>query len=758
MTGRAVSRITIITTDFPALKQSASLSFFRPQWLAKNPFHRGSGTVTGRAGRIKRHAEILEKLAFTNLLLTAVIESSPDGILVANNINKILTYNQQFLEMWNISPEVAVAGINEKLLLSKAQALKDPERYVENIRFQHAHPNEESRYDTEFKDGRVFEESTTVLRHRDEYMGRIWFYHDITDTRKASQTLADSEQRLRTILDTAVDGIVIIDVQTRTFVQGNRAIMNMLGYGADEFLTLCPDDIHPVETLAEARRLFQNSLNGEANSGKDVSLKRRDGSVFFGDITAGVMRLAGKPYLVCNVRDVTARRVAEQKVMQLARTDQLTDLPNRRVFIEALQQAIGRAGRNGQGFAVLYLDLDHFKDVNDTQGHTIGDELLVSVGKRLQNSVRAGDVIARFGGDEFAVLQTDIRDPSDAAILATKLIDALAFPFLIGSNNIRSGTSVGIAVSEPQMNDSEVLLSHADLALYEAKSKGRGTYRFFTESMDTEVRERVKLVGELRLALADQQMTLHYQPQVDARNGCIMGLEALVRWNHPERGLLLPASFISVAEATGMIVPLGQWVQVEACRQMREWLDAGIAPPLLAINLSAVEFKMAGIEDQIIGVITKYGVPPDRIELEITETTMMELSKRSDNSLVQFRKHGIRISIDDFGTGYSSLAYMKRFRPNRIKIASEFVCDVLEEEADRAVVQSIIGIAHSLSIEVIAEGVETAAQAKFLCDLGCYEAQGFAFSRGLPAQDITAILRRKKVFGLLDRSALSGVG
>jgi diguanylate cyclase (GGDEF)-like protein/PAS domain S-box-containing protein len=533
--------------------------------------------------------------------------------------------------------------------------------------------------------------------------------------------------------------------------------MNMLGFSPDELPTLCLDDILPVEALAETQQLFQKCVNGEPIAGKDVPIKRRDGSVFFGDITAAIMHLAGKSYFVCNIRDITTRKVAEQKIMQLARTDLLTDLPNRRVFNEALQQTIDRAGRDRQSFAVLFLDLDNFKDVNDTLGHTVGDELLVMVSKRLRNSVRAGDVVARFGGDEFAVLQTGIRGPSDAAILATKFIEALAHPFLIHENKIQSSTSIGIAVSNPETNDSEMLLSHADLALYEAKSSRRGTYQFFAESMDTAVRERVKLVSELRRAFAEGEMTLHYQPQIDARNGRIIGLEALVRWNHPERGLLLPGNFIGIAETSGMIVPLGKWVQIEACRQMRDWLDAGIAPPVLAINLSAVEFKTAGIEEQIIGTIEKYGVPPLRIELELTESTVMELSKRSNDVLLRLRQQGIRISIDDFGTGYSSLAYLKRFRPNRIKIAGVFVSDMLEDEANRAVVQSIIGIAQALNIEVIAEGVETAAQAKFLCGLHCCEVQGFAFSRALSAPDITQILRRKKVFALIDRSALTEV-
>jgi diguanylate cyclase (GGDEF)-like protein len=348
------------------------------------------GAGIQRADRIKQLAETIDTVGLSNNLLTEVIESSDDGILVANNINKILAYNHRFLEMWSISPERAAAGIDEKLLVDRSNLLKDPEAYVANIRFQHAHRTDVSTYETEFNDGRVFNERTTVLRHKDgRYIGRIWFYYD-----------------------------------------------------------------------------------------------------------------------------TTARKAAEQKVIQLSRTDHLTDLPNRRVFIEALQRAISRAGRGGNRFAILYLDLDHFKDVNDTLGHKIGDDLLIAVGRRLLSTVRAGDVVARFGGDEFAILQTDIKDPTQAAILATTLLDSMAEPFFIGSNEIRSGTSIGITIGSPETTDSGLLLSHADLALYGAKSEGRGGYRFFAESMDTETHARVKLVSELRLALAKEQLALYYQPQV----------------------------------------------------------------------------------------------------------------------------------------------------------------------------------------------------------------------------------------------------
>lgn len=455
--------------------------------------------------------------------------------------------------------------------------------------------------------------------------------------------------------------------------------------------------------------------------------------------------------------DITDLVRTKEALEQLARTDQVTDLPNRRAFTEALQQALDRVSRGEKIFAVHYLDLDHFKDINDTLGHQAGDELLVAVGKRLRSSVRSTDVVARIGGDEFAVLQRDIRNPADAVVLAEKLLEAIAQPFSLGGNQVQIGTSIGITASDAETASIEAFLSHADLALYRAKADGRGTYRFFADTMDKEVHTRVKLVNELRQAIAMGQLVLHYQPQIDVRDGKIVGLEALVRWNHPTRGLLTPAHFISIAETNGLIVPLGRWVLNEVCRQMKEWLDAGIAPPLLAINLSAADFKLTGIGHQILEVMEKYSLPAGCIELEITEYTAMELSQRTDDVVDFLRWNGLRISIDDFGTGYSSLAYLKRLRPHRIKIAREFIFNLLDNEADRAVVQSVIDIAHALDIDLIAEGVEQAAQAKFLCDHGCYHAQGFAFSRALPADEVAALLQRKQVFTLINSATIPAV-
>jgi diguanylate cyclase (GGDEF)-like protein len=440
--------------------------------------------------------------------------------------------------------------------------------------------------------------------------------------------------------------------------------------------------------------------------------------------------------------EVSSREV---KISWMARYDHLTGLANRAKFAEALQHEIARAHRDGASFAVLCLDLDHFKDVNDTLGHPIGDLLLQSVAERLQASVRETDTVSRFGGDEFALIATDLRDPADAAALALKVLTALSEPVVIGDIEVRSGASVGIAVYGPDSTDSEMLLSHADIALYRAKSEGRGTYRFFTDAMDAEVRTEFMLGAELRQAIETGELYLVYQPQVDIYTGRIIGVEALARWLHPTRGVVSPSVFIPVAEKTGLIVAVGRWVMNEACRQMKEWLDAGVAPPIIAMNLSARQFKTPReLENDIAATLAETGVPPQRVELELTESVLMDASREHSDVLLRLREAGFRISIDDFGTGYSSLDYLRRFPVDRIKIAQQFMFDPTEGSGD-AIIRAAIALAHELKLDVIVEGVETAKQLQRVKSCGGREVQGYYFSKPVVAEAMTPLLRKGSI-------------
>jgi diguanylate cyclase (GGDEF)-like protein len=395
---------------------------------------------------------------------------------------------------------------------------------------------------------------------------------------------------------------------------------------------------------------------------------------------------------------------------------------------------------------VLYLDLDQFKDVNDTLGHPIGDELLKAVAGRLKTNTRNVDLVARFGGDEFAVLVCDIGEAANAAIVADTIIKAMAAPFMIAGNDIRSGVSIGISLFGSDEPDTETILSRADVALYRAKSERTGEYRFHTNAMDNEIRTRVTLGAELREGIALGQLFLEYQPQVNIATGRVTGVEALVRWRHPSRGVLGPNLFIPVAEKSGLIAALGHWVLRQACAQAKQWGDAGIAPEAIAVNLSAVQFKRAfELETEIANVLAETGLPPGQLELELTETVLMAASREHNDVLQRLRESGVRLAIDDFGVGYSSLDYLRRFPARRIKVAQAFVSQIATEPGSAAIVKATIGLARELGIAVVAMGVESPAQLDLLKAWGCPEAQGFHFARPLAAEDVALLFARGSI-------------
>jgi diguanylate cyclase len=395
---------------------------------------------------------------------------------------------------------------------------------------------------------------------------------------------------------------------------------------------------------------------------------------------------------------------------------------------------------------VLYLDIDNFKDVNDTLGHAMGDLLLKEIVYRLRHAVRGEDLVARFGGDEFAVLVSDVSDPATVEELAARIGRLLAAPFSIKGHKIRITSSIGIATYSPEIASSDAMMVQADLALYGAKDEGRNCYRFHSQDLDWEVGERVRVAGELRQALERGELELYYQPQVELATGRIVGMEALIRWNHKTRGLLTPAAFISIAERTGGILPLGRWVFDAACQQMKLWQADGIGPQILAVNVSGVQFKGAAeLERDVEASLTRWGINPASIELEITESVLMEATQRHSNTLDKLRQLGIKIAIDDFGTGHSSLKYLTTYLVNRLKLAPEFVFHVTVDYRNAAVVRAAVRLANELGLEVIAEGVETEAQVRFLLGAGCEQAQGYYFSRPVTALKATELLRAGRI-------------
>jgi diguanylate cyclase (GGDEF)-like protein len=459
-----------------------------------------------------------------------------------------------------------------------------------------------------------------------------------------------------------------------------------------------------------------------------------------------LLTFAFAAYMAAAGRHARRLLAANRKVADLAQRDPLTGLANRRFFFECLETAFAAYKHGGLSFAVLYFDVDHFKDVNDTLGHPVGDKLLQLVADRVRNVVRATDVVARFGGDEFAILQRDVSDLKDARTLASKIAAAVSIPYSLNGSDIHVTASIGIARATLQATDPDTLMIQADLALYRAKGDGRNRFRVHSSDLDRQVRERVSISDDLRQACQRGELALHYQPQVEVGSGRIVGAEALLRWRHPQRGMIPPGTFIPVAEMTGLIVPLGEWAFEEACRQLRAWLDDGIAPDAVAVNVSAAQFKFgAELESSIEESLARWRIPRGCMEIELTESVLMDVTEQHKSTLDRLRGLGLRVAIDDFGTGYSSLNYLTFYPVNRLKIAQELVFRVTTDSRNATVVHAATRLADDLGIECIAEGVETAAQAAFLESAGCRYAQGYHFSRPVDAAEMTRLLRRRVI-------------
>jgi len=439
--------------------------------------------------------------------------------------------------------------------------------------------------------------------------------------------------------------------------------------------------------------------------------------------------------------DVTERKQAGERIAALARTDALTALPNRPAFMERLELAFARARRGAGDFAVLYLDLDHFKDVNDTLGHPAGDALLREISARLRGAVRSIDLVSRFGGDEFAILLEDVERIEDIEQLAAKIGAAVATPVTIGGNEVNTTSSIGIVPYDLSIEDPESMLSKADLALYRAKDEGRNQYRFHVAELDRRARERMSIGLSLHGAAERGEFELVYQPQMELGTRRITGLEALVRWNHPTRGRLPASAFISVAESNGTILSLGRWVLDEACRQLAAWRAQGVEPPVVGVNVSAAQFQFAGEFDRSIAeALARYAIDPDQVELELTESVLMETTQRHRDAFDRLRDSGVRIAVDDFGTGFSSLAYLAAFRVSRLKLAGQFIEDAATNPANAAIVRATASLSRELGIEFVAEGVTNAQQEAVLKSAGCRYAQGFYYGEPMSPEAVSRLL------------------
>lgn len=709
-----------------------------------------AGLAWGFIRSLKRHHELVriraeqaeaEKIREQNLRFDAALNNMSQGLLMFDSSARLVVCNSQYLQMYGLAPESVRPGISLfdliRLREQSGSFVGDPEEYCSNI-LAAVGKEEVTSFSLETPDGRIFRVVTRPM----EGGGWVATHEDITDRTRAEKERDRNQKFLDLVIDNVPATIVVKDARDFRYVLINRAGEEYYGLPRSEMIGRTAYEVLPKISADLVTALDRQLL--EAYSAPIVNEHTIETSG--GDTRTSIAtRLPildekGEPqYLLAVVNDITEQRRAEARIVHMAHHDALTDLPNRVLLREILERELSHAQR-GRRLAVHYLDLDHFKSVNDTLGHTVGDELIKAVTTRMRKCLRKSDTIARFGGDEFVIVQTEVERPLDAADLAQAVRAAVAnMPFEVSGHQVVIDVSAGISLAPEDSCDPDELLKYADMALYGAKSDGRGTYRFFEPKLDARMKSRRSLEVDLRKALGKGEFELHYQPLVSIGSGKINGFEALLRWRHPERGLIPPAEFIPTAEEIGLISSLGDWVLREACAEAARWPE----PLRVAVNISPVHFIGQNLLHTVVGSLATSGLPANRLELEVTEAVLLQSTERTLNTMRQLRELGVRIAMDDFGTGYSSLSYLRNFPFNKIKIDRDFIRDIARQESARSIVRAVIALGASLGMTTTAEGVETEEQLKILRAEGCTEMQGYLFSPARPAAEIERLFLRR---------------
>jgi len=704
----------------------------------------GAGKVVGVSG-IARDVTARRRAEKDFLLRSAALDAAANAIVITDHEGTIVWVNRAFTEMTGYGEE-EVLGKNPRLLKSEEQ----PESYYANL-WSTISSGEvwQGEIVNRRKDGTTYAEEMTITpvirdlgNTTDTYF--IAIKQDITERKRAQQALWRAEEKYRAIFEDAVVGIFQITPEGRP-LSVNRALAQMHGYDSPEQFLAEVSNV-AKQLFVDPGRMGELKQALDENSvvrGAEVEVHCRDHTKKWVRTNVRAVHDAGGNLVLQEgtVEDITDRKLAEERVQYLAYYDALTGLPNRTLLQDRLAKALASARRRNDKVALLFLDLDRFKDINDSLGHSLGDLLLQEVAARLKTWGREQDTVARLGGDEFLITLSQVKDVPDAAVAAERLMDAMTAEFIVQGHSLKVSCSLGISIFPEHGADGETLIKHADAAMYCAKDNGRNNFQFFTPEMNDQVVERLTLENGLRLALEKEELFLVYQPQIDIATGRITGLEALLRWQHPTLGLVPPDKFIRIAENTGLIMPIGEWVLRTACSQARKWQEEGLLAVPVAVNVSAVQFRQDGFCELIGRILCETGLASQYLELELTESLLLSNAHVTFSVLQDLRAMGLKLAIDDFGTGYSSLSYLKHFPVSKLKIDRSFVRDVAVNPDDAAITTAIISMAKSLNLKVIAEGVEDEAQMSFLRAHQCDEIQGYYFSRPLTVDKVAVKLR-----------------
>jgi len=662
-----------------------------------------------------------------------LIERMREGVAQVDNDGVVQLVNDAFCEMLGYTREELI-GRNADFLLAYPA---DAELMQAKIGLRQRGQTDQYAVRVRRKDGTVIWleiGGAPVFDAGGRVVGSIGVHNDVTERRMAEQALRDSEARYRLMAEHSTD-LISRSTPAGIMIYASDASRRLLGYEPTDLVGHSIYDYIDPQDAEEVRQLSK-LIQGSHAMTFSYRVRRKDGSLTWFETMSRAVEEPGSGRIVEIVsvsRDVSERKRVEEQIEYEAYHDALTGLPNRRLFRDRLTVALAHARRMRKPLAVLFLDLDRFKYVNDTLGHSLGDELLKAIAARLKTALREEDSIARMGGDEFTLLVGDLNAADDAVKVAGKLLETVAQPIRVEGQDLFITTSIGIAMFPTDGDTAEMLLKNADHAMYRAKDAGRNAVRMFTASMNVRALERMSTETSLRGAVERGELLLHYQPQINIATNAIVGVEALLRWNRPDVGIVDPMSFVPIAEETRMIVPIGEWVLRQACRQAKEWQRSRFPGLRMAVNLSPRQFQQADLPAQIAAALEESGLAARDLELEITESTAMHNSERTLQTLRRLREMGLRIAVDDFGTGHSSLNYLRTFPVDCVKIDQGFVHEIESSAADRAIVSAVIRMAHGLALRVTAEGVETEAQLAFLREQGCEEAQGFLFGKAVAA-------------------------
>jgi|GEM_PF-776554 len=699
---------------------------------------------------ISRLRQNLETLRDSEQRFRTLTQQLPVGIFMTDLQGQCRYVNERWCQMTGLSAEQTVG-------LPWMHALHPDDRdQVEKIWRQALDKGSEFVVDHRFKTptGREVWMDTRAVPLRDR-AGQIVYYlganTDIAELKRTEETLRASEARFRSYFELPLVGIALTGPDKR-WMEVNNRLCEMLGYRRPQLLQLTwaeltyPEDL--ATDLAQFERVAGRRIEGYS---VDKRFMRQDGSLLYASVSTRCVRRANGmvDYYVVVIQDISERKQAEEHIQHLAHYDVLTDLPNRTLLGDRLQQALLRAARDHSQVGVLLVDLDNFKRINDTLDHTVGDQLLREVGHRLQSCVRECDTISRQGGDEFAVVLPDLINNDEAPRVAERILGAMTEPYRFGDDDLHITCSIGISLYPRDGRSAEILLKNADSALYRAKDLGRNNYQFYQSGATMVARERLTLENSLRYAVDRQQLELYYQPKWDFHANAITGAEALIRWNHPQLGLLPPARFIPIAEDSGLVLTLGEWVLRAAVQEIGKLNQQGAPGLRVAVNVSARQFHQGNLTALVQGLLAESGIDPASLELELTEGILMHHTEDNIAALKAFKAMGIRLAIDDFGTGYSSLGYLQRFPVDVLKIDRSFVTELPNNDSNVAIVDAIVTLAHGLGLLVVAEGVETIEHVEFLRAHGCDEGQGYYFGRPVPLLEFQSVLAR-------DRARLAG--